>query len=219
MSRFLFILSFILAAATFIFFPELDIMFSNLFYDKQNGFYLAQNPLVIGIHKFVPIMCGITAIIAFLIGLKIFLHHRSFHPKHYRSLIYVTLVCLLGAGFFVHNVIKDSFNRARPNAIQDFGGTSFHTPAFIFSNQCEKNCSFVSGHAAAGFMFFALAFLFKGRTKTYLTIAALLLGTIIGLGRIMEGGHFLSDVIFAGYALYITAYLLALLLKPARGAE
>lgn len=209
-----FILSFLLLALLFMLHPEIDIWTSSLFYNQQDGFYLAHNPIIRAIHKGVPIACGITAIVCGFIGLKILLKHRSLHPRYYRKLIYFALVCLLGAGFIVHNVVKDSFNRARPKEIVEFGGESKFTPAFVISDQCHSNCSFVSGHAAAGFMFFALSFIFAGRNKRFsLNIFALFLGLGIGLLRIIQGGHFLSDIIFAGYIMYAVAYVLAKLMR------
>src|SRR4051812_2803266 len=77
LARTLFVLSFFILVAIFVLFPETDISFSRLFYSQGQGFYLAQNPLIIAIHKGVPVMCGITAIICGLIGIKILMQQRS----------------------------------------------------------------------------------------------------------------------------------------------
>jgi membrane-associated phospholipid phosphatase len=34
-------------------------------------------------------------------------------------------------------------------------------------------------------------------------------GGLVGLGRIIQGAHFLSDVIFSGIFVFVVAYLLA----------
>jgi membrane-associated phospholipid phosphatase len=71
--------------------------------------------------------------------------------------------------------------------------------------ECPSNCSFVSGHAALGFSLVAFAFLFPpGDMRRRVTVAALAIGTVIGLGRIAQGAHFLSDVVYAGLLVYGT---------------
>lgn len=204
----------ILLGLLFRFFPQLDIEFSALFYNQEEGFFLDMNPIVKVLHKLVPIISFIFVVIAGFLSFKTLVHKRSIHPKHYIKIIYVTLVCLLGPGFIVHNIIKDNINRARPNEIVEFGGEKKFSAAFQVSDQCEKNCSFVSGHASVGFMFFSLAFLLSGRQRSIMMGGSVALGLIIGLARIMEGDHFLSDVIFAGFVVYLTAYYLEMLLKP-----
>jgi lipid A 4'-phosphatase len=198
----------------FYMFPQIDIGFSSLFYNAQEGFFLDMNPIVKLLHKAVPVISVTFVIIAGVLGLKTIMATKSIHPKHYMKIIYVTLVCLIGPGFIVHNVVKDNFGRARPNEVVQFGGEKKFTAAFEVSNQCSHNCSFVSGHASVGFMFLALAFLYEGRKKVVLSIISVALGLLIGLARVMEGDHYLSDIIFAGGVVYLTAYYLDKLLKP-----
>ncbi len=195
-------------------FPQIDIKFSALFYKSSEGFFLDMNPVVKIIHRAVPVVSCIFVIVALVLGLKTLYHKKSIKPKHYIKIIYVTLVCLLGPGLIVHNVIKDNINRARPNEVVEFGGQKKFTAAFQVSDQCASNCSFVSGHASVGFMFFSLAFLMQGRRRTIMMIASVVLGLVIGLGRVMEGDHFLSDVLFAGVVVYLVAYYLEKVLKP-----
>ncbi len=208
------IISAVVLGLVFYFYPQIDIWFSSLFYDQQLGFYLDKNLVVKIIHKSVPVISAVFVIVAVFLGCKILWHKRSIKPKHYIKIIYVTLVCLIGPGFIVHNVIKDNINRARPNETVIFGGTKKLTAAFEKTDQCIKNCSFVSGHASVGFMFFALAFLMQGQKRRLMMISSIALGLIIGVARVMEGDHFLSDVIFAGFVVYLTAYYLERILKP-----
>ena len=48
---------------------------------------------------------------------------------------------------------KDTWGRARPINIQEFGGDKIYTQPFIKSDQCEKNCSWISGESSAAFSF------------------------------------------------------------------
>jgi lipid A 4'-phosphatase len=208
------IIKIIIMGCVFYMFPQIDIEFSSLFYNLKEGFFLDENPIIKVLHQAVPIISVVFVVIAGILGLKTLITKKSIHPKHYIKIIYVTLVCLIGPGLIVHSVIKDNFGRARPNEIVQFGGEKKYTAAFEVSNQCSRNCSFVSGHASVGFMFLALAFLYEGRKKTFMSLIAVALGLIIGLARVIKGDHYLSDVIFAGAVVYLTAYYLDKLLKP-----
>ena len=63
----------------------------------------------------------------------------------------------------------------------------------------HHNCSFVTGHGAAGFYLITFALLMApGRRRRMAMTGAVVLGALIGLGRMMQGAHWLSDVVFAG---------------------
>ena len=115
----------------------------------------------------------------------------------------------LGPGLLANVVLKDHWGRARPTQIEAFGGTRQFTPAPLPASQCTRNCSFVSGHAALGFSLVGFAFLLPTARWRRRAIAATLgFGALIGLVRIVQGGHFLSDVVYAGLLVYGTTALL-----------
>jgi len=68
---------------------------------------------------------------------------------------------------------------------------------------CASNCSFVSGDASVGFSIIILFFITKKKIFFWF---ALSFGLIFGITRILEGGHFLSDIITAGFLIYILNY-------------
>jgi lipid A 4'-phosphatase len=82
------------------------------------------------------------------------------------------------------------------------------------SDQCQRNCSFPSGHAALGFFFVAIGFV-VGRHRGRWMRAGVALGTMLGCVRIVQGGHFLSDVVFAFCFVFVTAWVLHALLYKA----
>jgi membrane-associated phospholipid phosphatase len=92
--------------------------------------------------------------------------------------------------------------------IEEFGGAQRFTPAPLPAAECPGNCAFVSGHAALGFSLVAFAFLFPQGLRTSVTAAALGLGALVGLGRIAQGAHFVSDVVYAGLLVYGTTAVL-----------
>jgi len=123
-----------------------------------------------------------------------------------RGLLFLFLVMAVGPGLLVNEVFKAESGRPRPSQVQEFEGTRDFVAAFEPSDQCDSNCSFVSGHAAMGFFFLAFAWVLRDRRWLYW---GALIGLLVGLGRVMQGAHFLSDVLFGYPVVYVTALLLA----------
>ena len=73
---------------------------------------------------------------------------------------YLLTSLLLGPGLVVESFLKTFSGRARPKEIIEFGGEATFSSALVFSDQCLRNCSFVSGHAAIAFWLTAYAFIF-----------------------------------------------------------
>lgn len=193
-------------AAVFYFVPSIDLIISGYFYNEAQGFYLQNNLGVIAIYQLPKILSALFVIGALYYGIIILKSSRSFHPKHYSKIIFVTLVCALGPGLFVHEVVKETYSRPRPRQIQEFGGEYNFVPALHQSQTCESCHSFVSGHASAGFMIVALAILYKGRKRQLISALSIFLGLFIGFARVVQGAHFASDIIFAGLFVFIIAY-------------
>lgn len=196
--------------------PSLDLRVSGWFYDPQAGFYLKNEPLVQFVYELVPWVTRtvVAGLLLFLLGAWTFWRHRDFFMKQRRAALYLLLVMVVGPGLLVNTVFKDHWGRARPSQVVEFGGSKQFTRAAIPADQCPKNCSFVSGHASVGFYFLALAFVLPRRRALWLALGTGL-GLGIGLVRIMQGGHFLSDVIFCGIIVYLTARVLHALMFPA----
>ncbi|MFT7560910.1 MAG: lipid A 4'-phosphatase [Flavobacteriales bacterium] len=200
---------FIICVSVFLLFPKLDLTVSNLFY-REGGFFLAEHPLAKAIYW---IFAKIQALyLLVLIGLSVyFAKIKKF--LELRASGFCLAVLLLGPGLIVNVGFKDnSLGRPRPVHIMEFGGKDTFTPVFHYSGACTKNCSFVSGHAALGFYGICLFWIF--RKKRWL-LSSLALGTVVSFVRIIQGGHFLSDVIFAAWTVYFCCLALRpLLLKP-----
>lgn len=197
-------------------FPALDLETSALFYDPADGFRLKTHPLARFIYELVPWISRITlgGLILFLLGGWIFFRRHARFITRRRVATYLLLVALVGPLLLVNGVFKEHWGRARPSQVVEFGGTKAFTRAAIPTDQCARNCSFVSGHASVGFYFLALAFVWPRRRMLWLGIGTVA-GVLVGLVRIVQGGHFLSDVVFAGIVVYLTARGLAALMHPA----
>lgn len=191
-----------------IFFPELDLYISSLFV-RNNTFYLANHPLLEWIHNSVPyITITLVLLLTTLLGYSFFKRKIPFQLTQ-RKVIYLFLALIVGPGFIVNTVFKDQWGRARPYQVVEFGGTKTFTPAFKISDQCQHNCSFVSGDPSVGFYFFSFVLVYRMR---FLWVP-LLLGSTFGITRIMQGSHFFSDVIFSGMVTLWSCYLLYYVLE------
>jgi lipid A 4'-phosphatase len=177
-------------------FPNYDIIVSHYFYDVHNGFLYANLFIVNAIFKFIPILSStlVTALV-FGIAIKYFLYGKKEAIKS--NLIFLLLALTLGPGLVINGVLKENFGRARPSQVTEFGGTKTFYPAAHYSNECTNNCSFSSGHAAIGFYFTALAMIMPLQYQTLTFFLGFLFGSLVGFGRILQGGHFFSDIVFS----------------------
>lgn len=201
--------AFAVTALAFLLAPQIDIAASALFYDPQHGFFLGGSLPVRLVAGMVPWVTG--AIIAIIVAgsASLALFGRRLWRLDASALVFIALATALGPGILTNTVLKDHWGRARPAQIEMFGGPAEFTPAPLISEQCTRNCSFVSGHAALGFSVIGFAFLVPaGRRRRAAIAAALGFGSLVGLARIAGGRHFLSDVVDAGFLVTTTSWLL-----------
>ncbi|HEY3909929.1 MAG TPA: phosphatase PAP2 family protein [Stellaceae bacterium] len=200
----------LLAAATalFLLLPQADLWLSGLFYVPGHGFALARSlPVRLVFHAIPWIAWSIVAVIAGGAA-WLFLTGRPLWRLDRKALLFIAFSTALGPGLLANAVLKDHWGRARPVQVEAFGGSHRFTPAPLPASQCATNCSFVSGHAALGFSLVAFAFLLPpGLPRRRAIGAALAFGGLVGLVRIAQGGHFLSDVVFAGLLVFGTTAL------------
>ena len=201
--QFISIFSFI--AGIFIFFPQIDIWITSLFFNPSNNFYLKETPFILFLYQSGKVLTIGISIILIILLIRACIKNKSVLTFSKKQVIYLLLVLALGPGLIVNGILKKYWGRARPHEIVEFGGSKVFTPAFIVSNENGK--SFVSGHAAIGFYFVSVAMLLKRHRKKVFAIAVAC-GTLLGVGRIAQGDHFLSDVIFSFFFVYCVARIL-----------
>lgn len=191
----------------------IDPYISEMFFDPINGFQ--NTPLLSFLHQLVYFLMGASLVsVASLIAFK-FYKTRSFVYSEYKKLIYLLMCFIIGPGLVINMGFKEHSQRPRPSQTNIFNGPNDYAAPFDFTGQCKSNCSFVSGHASVGFMFFAFAFLYKEASRRRLIILlSSLLGMTFGIARIMQGSHYLSDIIFSGVFVFITTYAISKIMKP-----
>jgi lipid A 4'-phosphatase len=198
----------VLSVTLFSLAPSIDLFFSGLFYNPQHGFVLAAwRPLQL-LEALIPWVTGGLVVLVLAGGLWLRLTRRPLWGLDRNALIFIVVAAALGPGLIVNVGLKDYWGRARPYQIEQFGGSKEFTPPLVPSNQCARNCSFVSGHASLAFFMVSFAFLLPaGRLRRVTLGAALAFGAVVGLGRIAAGNHFLSDVVDAALISIATSWL------------
>ena len=149
---------------------------------------------VVWINDWVPAVFRGVLVASLVAWLALLLMKRR--PAMQRLLAFVVLAGVLGPGAVVNLGFKDHWQRARPYQVQDFGGTQQFTRAAVITDQCDANCSFVSGHVACGVFLATLALLHRRRQLAW-TLLGASAGLIIGFARMADSAHWLSDVLWA----------------------
>jgi lipid A 4'-phosphatase len=212
----LYLLLLVASGAAFLLFPGLDLTVSGWFYRPGTAWELGYSPIFTVIHDGVPYGLGAVMLAAAILCAVNLRRGTDLLQLRVRGMVFVTLALLLGPGLLANVVLKDNWGRARPAHVAEFGGPSRFTPPLLIADQCDHNCSFVAGDAAAGF--FLLAFALLARRRRALAIGgALAVGCGLGAVRIIQGGHFLSDVVFAGLFTGGLVWLLHTLIMTPRG--
>jgi lipid A 4'-phosphatase len=185
---------------------SLDVFLSSLFYGADEKFILqSYYPTTIFVRQ---VVLPIIILYLFLFpGLSLLLPLRkiyfNFNLKN-KDVLFIFSATLFNLLIVVNVILKNSWGRARPNDILQLGGSETFTPWFQISDSCINNCSFVSGDASVGFSIISLFFITKKSVYLWLSI---FFGFLLGTVRVLEGGHFLSDVLIAGFLIFILTSL------------
>jgi lipid A 4'-phosphatase len=111
-------------------------------------------------------------------------------------LMFVVVAGILGPGAVVNWGFKDNWQRARPYQVENFGGPAKFSRAGVMTDQCDANCSFVSGHVACGVFLVSLGLVHRRRQRTWAAVGVAS-GLAIGFARMADTAHWLSDVLWA----------------------
>jgi membrane-associated PAP2 superfamily phosphatase len=137
----------------------------------------------------------------------------KFRPYRSATLM-ISLCMIIGAGLIAHTLLKEFWGRPRPRQVIEFGGKQEFRPYYVPSlkKPPEPSKSFPSGHSTCGFYFFCLYFVGKRYHSRLLTnvglVVSLGLGILLSMARVIQGGHFMSDVIFSAFLMWETAYFM-----------
>jgi membrane-associated PAP2 superfamily phosphatase len=198
---FAFLITLIVAQATFAAFPGIDLAVSAAFADGTAGFPLAgRAPSTLNaIVKTLGESLLAVLIIWWLLGVAT----GHLRDDSLTAWGIVPLTAILASGWIVNLVLKANVGRARPAEIAQFGGDAIFTPAWQVTDQCARNCAFTSGEVslAASLAIPAVVLLWPRLHRPWARIGAIAAALAyvggVSLLRIGLGRHFLSDAVFS----------------------
>ena len=156
------------------------------------------------------IALGLCGLVAAIIGSIDKRRHSWIRPG-----LFLVILLALGPGLLVNSVFKEHWGRPRPREIIQFGGKK----EFLHPWQkgiAHNGRSFPSGHSSAAFYLTAPFFVYrrkKPQAARLWLIGGLGFGLIMSIARIAQGGHFLSDNLWAWGMVHLTAVALYYLLR------
>jgi lipid A 4'-phosphatase len=177
-------------------FPGVDLLVSRWFYDAAEGFVLANSPPLRALRSSSTwIMRGVVLLALFQVAR----HARAgrMAGQGARRSLWLLSCLVVGPGLLVNGLLKEHWGRPRPRATDLFGGEAPFQKAWVISDWCDRNCSFVSGEASAAAWLVAAALIAPRRIRTAATALAAIYALAISINRIAFGGHYLSDVVLA----------------------
>jgi lipid A 4'-phosphatase len=186
---------------------QLDIGLERPFYDAGIGFLGPHHQRFDAIRDLARVIITIVLAPALIaVAGKLILPHRPMLiPGRAALLMIVTLA--LAPGILANLILKPHWGRPRPVDITEFGGDLQFVPWWDPRGTCPENCSFVAGEPSGAFWTLAPAALVPPTWRAPAYAAALAFGAGMGLVRMIEGGHFFTDVVFSGLFTFLIIWL------------
>lgn len=196
------------AGLAFALYPELDLAIARSFYDPaQRDFPLRFHPWLVWLRQeSMWIVTALVAPAAVALAIKLLLPFTRMLMSG-RAAVFLVATLVLGPGLLVNVTMKDYWPRSRPIDVPELGGSERFVPWWDPRGVCAKNCSFVAGESAGAFWALAPAALAPPPWRPLAYAAAVAFGAAVGALRIVFGGHFFTDVVFAGILIFLIVWL------------
>jgi membrane-associated PAP2 superfamily phosphatase len=192
-------------------YPELDLRLVRPFYEIDRGgnkFGLRTDELLIMVRETAMwLITAIALVPGFALAIKV-VCPRSKLKVPGRAIVFMLTTLALAPGLFANIILKDNWGRPRPIDVPQFGGSEPFMAWWDPRGVCPKNCSFVTGDGSGAFWTMAPAALAPPALRPAAYAAAIAFGTGVGVLRMSFGGHFFTDVVFAGVFTFIIIWLM-----------
>lgn len=182
-------------------FPELDTSVSAAFYHADTGQWLGD--LWFGSIVFTGLKTLMGVYFLSLLGLTLICSIFRRQKTLDLSRLWATVICIVfvNAGL-VNGFLKNVWGRPRPFQTELFNGADAFVPAWVLSDICKSDCSFVSSSTTASALVALSAHLLLRPHVTNtigksIDILGVSLVFCVGFYKISTGYHYLSDLVFA----------------------
>jgi lipid A 4'-phosphatase len=188
--------------------PGLDLKLAGRFYDPgTSAVWLGDLPLprwLRWLSLWLVVLIAAPAVVALLV--KLWAPHRPLLLPG-RAILLMLVTLALGPGLVTNVVLKNHWHRPRPVDVTEFAGPQQFVPWWDPRGACVTNCSFVGGEASGAFWTLAPAALVPPSWRAFAYAGGLAFGAGVGVLRMAAGGHFFSDVAFAGVFTFLVIWL------------
>jgi membrane-associated PAP2 superfamily phosphatase len=201
--------AFALATTVLFAVTDLDIVAARWFYHPElaDPWPIASQSLWLLFYRSAPWVTGSLAIVGVTVLVVGVIRKKSRQFRLYG--LFILLCVILGPGLTVNKVLKDHWGHPRPRQIVEFGGRLEYTPPPLPASAHGK--SFPCGHCSVGYLYAIGWWLWRRRRPQWAVMSlatGLVLGTLLGLGRMAAGAHFLSDNVWSALIAYGVAHVI-----------
>jgi membrane-associated PAP2 superfamily phosphatase len=187
-------------------YPELDLRIAGLFIEPSANGFVPRTWIRYARDASMWIIAALAVLPAVALAVKLVLPRTRLLVSG-RAIILLLATLALGPGLAVNVVLKETWSRSRPIDVAQFGGEERFVAWWDPRGNCASNCSFVTGDGSGAFWTLAPASLAPPAWRPLAYGAALTFGAAIGVMRMSFGGHFFTDVAFAGVITFLIIWL------------
>ncbi|HSQ78127.1 MAG TPA: phosphatase PAP2 family protein [Nitrospirota bacterium] len=177
---------------------DLDLVTVRPFYHPELSvpWPVSNDPLWLLFYRSAPWITGSLAVAGVALLITGVVREKSRRLRLYG--IFILLSVIIGPGLIINLALKDHWGRARPRQLVEFGGSSEYSQPLAPFQASGK--SFPCGHCSVGYLYGIGWWVWRRshpRRAVVSLAAGLAVGTLLGIGRMTDGGHYLSDAFWS----------------------
>jgi lipid A 4'-phosphatase len=178
--------------------PDFDYRLVGLLYDAPHREWYFTGSTFISRYRdfnyYTAVVLGVVATCALILAAV----RKPWTLMSGRTAAFLLGSLIVGPGLITNALLKPHWGRPRPDESILFKGNLEFVPWWNPFGSCDSNCSFVSGEVSSACWLLAWAVILPERYRIPAVIVVSLHALAIGVTRMALGGHFPSDVLFAG---------------------